>query len=98
MIPDLFSGSFLPHVCIFGFVNQAQSQGQWTNSPFEFNPHNVKDLFILVSAYRAAAPFTLGLLFFHFLFLSKERVDRRCAERRVNKRFLRLTPRAAFFR
>ena len=48
MVPDLFSGSFLPHVCIFGFVNQAQSQGQWATSPFQFNPHNIKDLFIQV--------------------------------------------------
>ena len=51
-IPDLFGGSFLPKMCIFGLVDQSNSQGNYAASPFGFMPHNVKDLYLQVGATR----------------------------------------------
>ena len=51
-IPDLFNGQFLPKQCFIAFVDQAKALGSYGSSPFEYDPHSVRDVFLRVGPLR----------------------------------------------
>ena len=51
-LPDLFNGQFLPKQAYITFVDQSKALGNYNNSPFEYDPHSVRDIFLRVGPLR----------------------------------------------